>query len=463
MATEVQGLAELTSAQANKFITYNANLRQMEAMTIRVKSKANGGPPASPTSGDAYIVDVATGAWASFTVNNIAQSVGGVWYQYTRAEGLRVWLMDTDKYNVYNGSAWVELTALSLGISSFTAASVPFLSSSGTLLEDNTNFNYVNSTDTLNIKNLTVLSTGALTVNGSATMSAITASGLVTLNGATTASAITATSVTSSTLTTNDGLVVHNLKDNDTGAWELKLAGVANVAKLSTSTGNRRFAFGQAATTLNIDFLGNGTINYGTGGTAGYRDLATNTEYGPTSGAWVFQSGNTSTGTMSLRNTSGTEKISLNLLTGAVTTAEKVTVTAGGVRLPSGATDLTWYEEGTFTPEVYGSSSAGTGTYNGVTAGKFTRIGNVVVFLITYDLTSHTGTGNLRVRTLPYAASSNTVVNVFVNNLTFPNTHMQWFIVGQEVWANNVSSGGGDAYIALDTAHQAVISGYYLV
>ena len=52
MTTEVLGFPELTSAQANKFVTYNQNLRRLEAMTIRVLSRTNGGPPSSPGEGD---------------------------------------------------------------------------------------------------------------------------------------------------------------------------------------------------------------------------------------------------------------------------------------------------------------------------------------------------------------------------------------------------------------------------
>lgn len=194
-------------------------------MTIRVKSKANGGPPASPTSGDAYIVDVATGAWASFTVNNIAQSIGGVWYQYTRSEGLRVWLMDTDKLNVYNGSAWVELAAASLGVSAFTTGSIPFLSSSGTLLQDNANFNYTDSTDTLTVKNITTLSSGTLTATGPTVASSITASGTVTLNASTVTSAITA----SGTLTANGATVLN-------GSTTASAVTVSGTATLNGST-----------------------------------------------------------------------------------------------------------------------------------------------------------------------------------------------------------------------------------
>lgn len=73
--------------------------------------------------------------------------------------------------------------------------------------------------------------------------------------------------------------------------------------------------------------------------------------------------------------------------------------------LSSSANVLDWYEEGTFTPIVYGSTTAGVGTYT-TQVGKFTRIGDVVNFQISVVWSAHTGTGNTIVGTLPYNAES---------------------------------------------------------
>jgi hypothetical protein len=371
MATEFLVFTELAAADVSKFITYNANLRRLEACLGRVASRTNGGPPGSPAQGAAYIIDSATGAWSSFTVNNIAQYVGAVWVQYTRSEGMSVWVMDQDKRYAYNGTTWVEEAAASTGISAFSDGSILFsvVSSSGaaaTIGQDNTNLKFDNSTDTLTTKNITLLSSGTFTNNG-----------ITTLNGATTTSALTA-----------NGAVIFS-----------------NTATFSSTTTHNGAVTNNAATTLSAA-TASGLI--------------------------------TANGGVAFANA-------------ATTTSATVTETI-----------QKFYEEGTFTPEVYGSSSAGSGTYNGRT-GEYTRIGNVVIFYISYDISAHTGTGNLRVRKLPYSAANNTVVNVFVNNLTFSGTHLQWFIVGDEVWANDVTSGAGDAYIAIDAVHQAIISGYYLI
>jgi hypothetical protein len=84
-------------------------MRILEGTTIRVLSKANSGPPGSPSDGDSYIVDSATGAWSTFSVNDIALYITNGWYATTPVEGLRVYVNDEDKMYKYNGSAWAEL------------------------------------------------------------------------------------------------------------------------------------------------------------------------------------------------------------------------------------------------------------------------------------------------------------------------------------------------------------------
>jgi hypothetical protein len=64
------------------------------------------------------------------------------------------------------------------------------------------------------------------------------------------------------------------------------------------------------------------------------------------------------------------------------------------------------YEEGTYTPIISGSSSAGTGTYS-VQEGRYTKVGNLVYVTAVMTWSAHTGTGNMRLSGLPF-----TVLNV---------------------------------------------------
>ena len=118
------------------------------------------------------------------------------------------------------------------------------------------------------------------------------------------------------------------------------------------------------------------------------------------------------------------------------------------------------YEVGTFTPTVVGSTTAGTATYGGQT-GRYTKIGNRVLFSIALDYSSHTGTGDMRISGLPFTAVGNDVVTLFAANLTYTGTHLQPFLVSTQIWMNQTTSGGSDTYIPMDAACQLQITGQY--
>lgn len=87
----------------------------------------------------------------------------------------------------------------------------------------------------------------------------------------------------------------------------------------------------------------------------------------------------------------------------------------------SAANVLDWYEEGTFTPVVIGSSTTGAATYT-TQAGAFTRIGREVKIRCTVAWSAHTGSGGLRISGLPYTSSSTantqTILSVYYDGLT---------------------------------------------
>ena len=64
------------------------------------------------------------------------------------------------------------------------------------------------------------------------------------------------------------------------------------------------------------------------------------------------------------------------------------------------------YEEGTFTPVISGTSTAGVGTYS-VQNGAYVKIGKMVQYQIYLVLTAHTGTGDITIGGLPFTASAN--------------------------------------------------------
>jgi hypothetical protein len=61
------------------------------------------------------------------------------------------------------------------------------------------------------------------------------------------------------------------------------------------------------------------------------------------------------------------------------------------------------YEEGTWTPVVYGTTTAGTCSYS-TQAGRYIKIGKMVTISCAFGFSSHTGTGNCAVSGLPFAS-----------------------------------------------------------
>lgn len=108
MTTDILALPELSGSQANKYITHNEALRQLEARIVRVLSRTVTAQPGSPASGATYIIPAgATGTdWSTYTAGDIAHYYGGAWDHWTPVEGARVWVNDEDKLYVWSGSTW---------------------------------------------------------------------------------------------------------------------------------------------------------------------------------------------------------------------------------------------------------------------------------------------------------------------------------------------------------------------
>ena len=137
MTTQIMKLPEIAQAQAGKWITHNAALNLLDAY-VAVKSRTNGGPPASPipVSGDRYIVDSATGDWSGFSVDDLVvyyldSSANPAWLGVTPEEGITTYVQDEDIHVTFNASAW-QLHAAAQTIIS-TAATTYTLSLSDAL------------------------------------------------------------------------------------------------------------------------------------------------------------------------------------------------------------------------------------------------------------------------------------------------------------------------------------------
>ncbi len=103
------GLAYLVASQAQKEITHNEALNDLDSLVqLSVLDRSLAAPPASPSDGDAYIVAASpTGAWEGQT-GKIAFYYAG-WIFKTPRAGWLAFVQDEAKFFVWTGSAWVSL------------------------------------------------------------------------------------------------------------------------------------------------------------------------------------------------------------------------------------------------------------------------------------------------------------------------------------------------------------------
>jgi len=128
------------------------------------------------------------------------------------------------------------------------------------------------------------------------------------------------------------------------------------------------------------------------------------------------------------------------------------------------------YEEGTWTPVVTGSTSAGTGTY-GNQIGLYTKVGRVVHFQCWLQVSAHTGTGVTLINGLPFTSNASDAkgtanLNYFANlTISASNTAGLQVANGQTYLVlKEFPVGGGVAgSVAIDPNMQINFSGSYTV
>ena len=135
----------------------------------------------------------------------------------------------------------------------------------------------------------------------------------------------------------------------------------------------------------------------------------------------------------------------------------------------SDANTLDDYEEGTFTPTIVGTSTAGTGTYT-IQIGSYTKVGRVVYYTLNVAWTAHTGTGNIQVSGLPFTVAATAIyspASVQQSTLVVGSGKQlsSYPLISTSTLAVNADdlAGGATAAIAMDTAATLRISGHYEV
>jgi len=114
-------------------------------------------------------------------------------------------------------------------------------------------------------------------------------------------------------------------------------------------------------------------------------------------------------------------------LANTINSSSEIVVPSGGVNFGTGTDGsgtvtggiLDDYEEGTWTPNIFGSDP--TGTFSGSSTGIYTKIGNLVIASGYAVVTGMTGAGYLRV-SLPFTCATNTFGSVMSYNLNWPHS-----------------------------------------
>lgn len=132
----------------------------------------------------------------------------------------------------------------------------------------------------------------------------------------------------------------------------------------------------------------------------------------PTAGqglAWDGRKYEPSTAVGSVGNLTGATNTQVQVggVTGNLTGSPGLTFDGSTLAIAGAVTATTFGIEGTFTPVIAGSSTAGTQTYS-VQVGTYTRIGNRVFFQLTVAITALDGAaaGGCRITGLPIAANA---------------------------------------------------------
>jgi hypothetical protein len=143
--TPRSALPLLAAAQAQKHVTHNEALLQLDALFFaRFLDRDLSTPPALPTDGDTYLVHApATGDWTGQD-GRIAYAVDGGWRFYAPFTGLAAYVVDEAHLLVFDGTAWVDYASILdlanvplLGVNTTADATNKLATKSAAVLFDN--------------------------------------------------------------------------------------------------------------------------------------------------------------------------------------------------------------------------------------------------------------------------------------------------------------------------------------
>jgi hypothetical protein len=109
------GITLVEQSQSQKEVTVNTAFTRIDALlNTGAKSRTTNTPPASPASGDLYIVGgTPTGAWSGQA--GMLAYFDQLWKFIAPNPGVTLWVNDTGGLYAYNGSAWAGVTSPAAG------------------------------------------------------------------------------------------------------------------------------------------------------------------------------------------------------------------------------------------------------------------------------------------------------------------------------------------------------------
>jgi hypothetical protein len=140
-----------------------------------------------------------------------------------------------------------------------------------------------------------------------------------------------------------------------------------------------------------------------------------------------------------------------------------INLTSGQIVFPAtqnasaNANTLDDYEDGTWSPTVVGSTSAGVATYT-IRTGRYVKIGKLIFISVRLGWSAHTGTGNLQISNLPFVSAQDNyyaLTVAFNDGLTIPAgsiLNMQIANSSSLIGFNSLATGGTTSPLAMDTS-----------
>ena len=127
------------------------------------------------------------------------------------------------------------------------------------------------------------------------------------------------------------------------------------------------------------------------------------------------------------------------------------------------------YEEGTFTPTIIGTSTAGVGVYT-VQDAKYTKVGRLVTVEVDLGWSAHTGTGNMQITGLPFTTNATVFTSVtlgYVDNIALTAGNFTTAYTSKSSTLINLNQtptgGGATTGVPIDVAGRIMVSVTYSV